>query len=234
MKDLKRILASSASDEHTKLYDNLFESICDINFEELDWKDPIANKVFNDQSQLIKSLDVVSLNQFMVCRNIDLVADICGVLRLLEDNGIRICLHNKRSEISEINDHRDNNGKFEINMIIGNEMEQKKMITTHNNKNRKLVGVYEDLGIIINRRREENEIIKDKWDEIEDKFDIDEISNLKEINDRNIQIDTIMEGEELEKLKDKMKQEFLINYYYKDDLKFTIEDSREMVVIKTS
>ncbi|RIA93991.1 hypothetical protein C1645_818646, partial [Glomus cerebriforme] len=65
-----------------------------------------------------------------------------------------------------------------------------------------------------------------------DKFDIDEISNLKEINDRNIQIDTIMEGEELEKLKDKMKQEFLINYYYKDDLKFTIEDSREMVVIK--
>ncbi|RIA84028.1 hypothetical protein C1645_859927 [Glomus cerebriforme] len=111
-------------------------------------------------------------------------------------------------------------------------MKKIETITTHNNSNRKLIGVYEDLGIIINRRREENEIIKDKWDEMEEKFEIDEINKLKEINDRHIQIDNIMEGEELDKLKNKMKEEFIINYYYKDDLKFIIKDSRKMIEIK--
>ncbi|RIA93772.1 hypothetical protein C1645_818960 [Glomus cerebriforme] len=110
-------------------------------------------------------------------------------------------------------------------------MKKIELITTHNNINRKLVGVYKDLGVIINRR-EENNIIKDKWEEIEENFDIEELNNLKEINERNIQIDNIMEGEELEKLKDKMKQEFLINYYNNSELKFLIIDNRESITIQ--
>ncbi|RIA83196.1 hypothetical protein C1645_743246 [Glomus cerebriforme] len=38
--------------------------------------------------------------------------NIIGVLKVLNDNGIRICLHDKKNE------HQDNKGDFEIDMIM--------------------------------------------------------------------------------------------------------------------
>ncbi|RIA97501.1 hypothetical protein C1645_813900 [Glomus cerebriforme] len=90
-------------------------------------------------------------------------------------------------------------------------MEKIEMITTHNNRDRKLIGVYEDLGNIINRRKEKEEIRNDKWEEFYEKIETDDVRDLTKINERYIQIEEIMDGgfnidiniDELEKVKRK-------------------------------
>ncbi|CAB5204864.1 hypothetical protein RIR_jg33967.t1 [Rhizophagus irregularis DAOM 181602=DAOM 197198] len=58
-----RVPVSPESDEDVELCDAILDKLSLINIEELSWKDPVASLVLDENSNLIKPLDKISLQQ---------------------------------------------------------------------------------------------------------------------------------------------------------------------------
>lgn len=59
-------MKSPESDEDVELCNAILDKLSLINIEELSWKDPVASLVLDENSNLIKPLDEISLQQLSV------------------------------------------------------------------------------------------------------------------------------------------------------------------------